>query len=510
MRSVRRLPALAAVVVVHAASVSAAAAARYYTTGARSSCGTRTELPAAFGLHAAASPSPTRKRRLARTTALMDTSSEPPLFIENSADVTHKKISLEANAGFSCPLGADETRLGGGAPSLALDPKALELVPRCDSLALDDDDEDELCLVTDTDFTRYPFVNMIRGSGPYIALHRGELAVLHIPGDLLAWNGFEDLMDDIALCWLLGMKIVIVAGCRLQVDDRKNEGQKRANAHIRVTDDDTLRVLEEEAGFVRFEIERQLNRCLRLHGGSDVSSTPNALNGNVMSGNFFSSKPFGVIDGVDYQNTGRPKHLNVKRVVDIVQNGDIVLLTPVGIGPTGEGMNVNSESLAAFVAASLCANKVVYCSNDGMILRDGNKQKRVQNFRVKDSLALLRHFELEVHENYFLSLGKKTEEIDPKAVAMLLKIGWATRALRDGVERAHIISPTRGALIEELFTAKEGTGTCISHDNYESIHPDDDSGDKEMSNRDYREEFVAALTESREPEWPKSIPVDYP
>ena len=456
-----------------------------------------------------------RRRGGMGTTALMDTESEerPPLYVENSAaDVTNRKLSLdETNAGFACPLGADETRVASDVPTLALDPKKLELVPRCDSLALDEDDEGraEECAITDTDFARYPTVKMIRGAGPYIATHRGELAVLHIPGDLLGWSGFVNLMDDIALCWLLGMKIVIVVGCRQQVDDRNGEGTKRSNAHIRVTDSDTLRILEEEAGFVRFEIERQLNRCLRLHGGGDVSKTPNAPNGNVMSGNFFSSKPFGVIDGVDYQHTGRPKHLNVKRVVDIVKNGDIVLLTPVGIGPTGEGMNVNSESLAAFVAASLCANKVIYCSNESMLLKDKNSGKAVQNFRVKDSLALLEHFEVNVHENHFLTVGKETERRSPREVAMLMKLGWATRALQDGVERAHIIAPTNGALIEELFTAKDGTGTCISHDTYESVHPEDDSGDNEMSNRHFREEFVSALAEEREPNWPKAIGVDF-
>ena len=146
------------------------------------------------------------------TTALMDTESEerPPLYVENSvADVT--------NAGFTCPLGADETRVASDVPTLALDPKKLELVPRCDSLALDEDDEGQAdeCAITDTDFARYPTVKMIRGAGPYIATHRGELAVLHIPGDLLGWSGFVNLMDDIALCWLLGMKIVIVVGLSL-------------------------------------------------------------------------------------------------------------------------------------------------------------------------------------------------------------------------------------------------------------------------------------------------------
>jgi len=497
-----RLPLLALTVALNAAAPVTARSSTAWTTKSQR------VLPFAFAQNIYDNAARKRRRRGVGTATLMDMESEerPSLYVENS---TNRNLTLDEanNAGFTCTLGVGETS---DVPSLSLDPKKLELVPRCDSLALDEDDDDqtEECAVADTDFARYPTVKMIRGAGPYIATHRGELAVLHIPGDLLAWDGFDNLMDDISLCWLLGMKIVIVVGCRQQVDDRNGEGIKRSNAIIRVTDSDTLRILEEEAGFVRFEIERQLNRCLRLHGGGDVSKTPNAPNGNVMSGNFFSSKPFGVIDGVDYQHTGRPKHLNVKRVVDIVKNGDIVLLTPVGIGPTGEGMNVNSESLAAFVAASLCANKVIYCSNDSLLLKDENSGKTVQNFRVKDSLALLKHFEINVHDSYFISVGKENEKRSPREVSMLIKLGWATRALQDGVERAHIIAPTNGALIEELFTAKDGTGTCISHDTYESVHPEDDSGDNEMSNRHFREEFVSALVDELEPKWPKAIGVD--
>ena len=73
------------------------------------------------------------------------------------------------------------------------------------------------------------FVKMFRGSASYIANHRGTIAVYHIPGELLAWEGFPGLMDDIALTWLLGMKIVLVAGCRHQIDlrlDSKHEEEE--------------------------------------------------------------------------------------------------------------------------------------------------------------------------------------------------------------------------------------------------------------------------------------------
>lgn len=144
------------------------------------------------------------------------------------------------------------------------------------------------------------FVKMFRGSASYIANHRGTLAVYHVPGELLAWEGFPGLMDDIALTWLLGMKVVLVAGCRHQIDLRLDDdeghgdgdgsplGGKVMMSSIRVTDEETLRVVKEEAGFVRFEIERRLARSLRLHGGLVKGSE--SLVGNVVSGNFYSAQ----------------------------------------------------------------------------------------------------------------------------------------------------------------------------------------------------------------------------
>ena len=66
----------------------------------------------------------------------------------------------------------------------------------------------------------YPFAAMMQGSAPYIADHAGKVVVFHIPGELLEDTKASDaLLQDIALCWLLDMKIVIVAGCRLAATD---------------------------------------------------------------------------------------------------------------------------------------------------------------------------------------------------------------------------------------------------------------------------------------------------
>lgn len=142
----------------------------------------------------------------------------------------------------------------------------------------------------------FGFVNMFRGSANYIANHRNTIIVYHIPGELLEWDGFNDLMDDIAYSWLLGMKPVIVAGCRAQINSRMPAGEDGLNEKdgqydsVRRTDLKTLRIVQEEAGYVRFEIERLLGRSLHRHGMVDDNAVKD---GNVVSGNFYSAQPFG-------------------------------------------------------------------------------------------------------------------------------------------------------------------------------------------------------------------------
>ena len=127
--------------------------------------------------------------------------------------------------------------------------------------------------------------------------HRHSTIVYHIPGDLISNVArFNSVMDDISLTYLFGMKIVICVGCRKQVLQRlKNKAVnnfgKHTNLDIRVTDAETLHIVEEEAGFCQFEVERLLNRCLRTKGADC----------NVVSGCFITAKKFGVVDGVDYQ-----------------------------------------------------------------------------------------------------------------------------------------------------------------------------------------------------------------
>ena len=328
------------------------------------------------------------------------------------------------------------------------------------------------------------FIGMFRGSANYIATHRNALAVFHIPGDLMDENpaGFRDLMNDISLTWLLGMRIVIVAGCRYQINKRLSKEEPTTqtssgskddndnNIHTEhmgmvATDHELLRVVKEEAGYVRFEVERQLARALK--GGHGNGNGNEVGEGNVVSGNFFSAQPFGVLDGVDYKYSGFVRRMETNKIHQVHQNRDIVLLTTLGFSPTGEVFNVNSEYLAAYAAGALGASKVIYFLEKNAGLRHKVHGSNIQHLRINDGRHLLDMNGIRTETKGFLRLEDCPYDYGAEQL-FLIKMGWGMNALKAGVKRVHLVSPYNGALLQELYT-RDGSGTMISGDLYDGI-----------------------------------------
>ncbi|KAM3569922.1 hypothetical protein VYU27_008000, partial [Nannochloropsis oceanica] len=176
-----------------------------------------------------------------------------------------------------------------------------------------------------------PFVEMFRNSAPYISMHRGAVMVLHLPGDLIGTPAFEKTLDDVTLMSLLGVKIVIVCGIAYQIDRRLRDvdAAPKYCGDVRITDADTLRIVKEEAGFARCEVESILSRGFK--------GRPGAMGINVVGGNFFySAKPFGVIDGIDFGYTGEVRKIETENIIKRLNQGDVVLLSTLGYSASGQ------------------------------------------------------------------------------------------------------------------------------------------------------------------------------
>lgn len=271
-------------------------------------------------------------------------------------------------------------------------------------------------------------------------------------------------MDDLATLHVLGVKLVILASVRLQVDRRL--GVERENVGLRVrglrvTGSAELAAVQVECGLARSRVEAALSRALRSGGASHGRST---IGVDVVGGNgFVSGQPVGVVDGIDTGFTGAARLVDAGKISRHLDAGEIVLLSALAYSPSGETFNVRTEEIAARAAPALLASKLIFVTaGHELAWRDVNSTsipfvRRVASLRLDDARTLLdRRDELDRRDSSSIT-------------AQILDLtNWCVSALEQGVTRAHLIAPTDGALLRELYT-RDGAGTLISRDIYEGI-----------------------------------------
>jgi amino-acid N-acetyltransferase len=289
------------------------------------------------------------------------------------------------------------------------------------------------------------FVRWFRDSSPYIHAHRGRTFVVSFGGEALADGLFANLVHDFALLNNLGIRLVLVHGARPQVEQRLHSRgcQMRYVNGLRVTDAAALECVKEAAGTVRVEIEALLSMGL-------ANSPMAGARIRVASGNFVVAKPLGVRDGVDFGHTGEVRRVDAEGIRTQLDQGDMVLLSPIGYSPTGEVFNLGAEEVATSVAVALRADKLLLLvEQDCINLTDGST---IRQITTDEAEVLL-------------------EDRHSLAAESIPHLKAAVNACRRGVQRSHLINRRiDGATLLELFT-RDGLGTLVSLSPFETLRP---------------------------------------
>ena len=284
--------------------------------------------------------------------------------------------------------------------------------------------------------TMRAFVHWIRAAAPYVHAFRGKTFVIAFGGEVVADESFLGVIHDLNLLHSLGIELVVAHGCRPQVEAiLKQQNIPGRYAHgVRVTDTDAMDCVLEAAGQVRARIEALLSLGL---ANSPMAGARN----RVSSGNYLTAKPMGVVDGVDMQLTGEVRRIDTEAIQQRLDDGDIVLISPIGYSPTGEIFNLTVEEVATQVAVRMSAVKLIFLMDtDGV--RNGRRQL-LSDLSTRDAEALL----------------ARPAKLAPDVRVYLPA---AIRACDNGVKRAHLISRHHdGALLLELFT-RDGVGTMLA------------------------------------------------
>lgn len=281
-------------------------------------------------------------------------------------------------------------------------------------------------------------VDGFRQSAPYVNAHRGKTFVVMLGGEAMIQPGFRSIINDIALLNSLGIKIVLVYGARPQINQALELNGLSAQYHnrIRVTDDDSFRLIKQVAGALQLDITARLSMSL--------SNTPmHNAQINVVSGNFVIAQPLGVDEGIDYHHSGRVRRIDVAGIRRQLEQNCIVLMGPVAASVTGESFNLTAEEIATQVAIKLRADKMIGFTDMGGIADE-----------MGEIIA-------ELMPNDAETVLTTMEQQPGSCTATMAFLHAAISACRAGIPRCHLVSNSiNGALLQELFS-RDGIGTQI-------------------------------------------------
>ena len=308
----------------------------------------------------------------------------------------------------------------------------------------------------------FTFVPWFRSVAPYIHMHRGKTFVVGVCGEAIAAGKLAHIAQDLALIQSMGVKIVLVHGFRPQVNEQlKAKGHTAKYSHgMRITDEIALDCAQEAAGQLRYEIEAAFSQGL--------PNTPMAgATVRVISGNFITARPVGIVDGVDFQHSGLVRKVDVAGITRTLDMGAMVLLSPFGFSPTGEAFNLTMEEVATSVATALQADKLIFVSEiPGIRVRATEPEGDDNPIDTELPLAAAE-----------LLLAQLPNATLPTDTAFYLQ--HCVKACKAGVERSHIIPfAVDGALLLEIYV-HDGIGTMVVDEKLEELReatPDDVGG----------------------------------
>jgi amino-acid N-acetyltransferase len=298
----------------------------------------------------------------------------------------------------------------------------------------------------------FTFVPWFRSVAPYIHMHRGKTFVVAIAGEAIEAGKLPSLVQDLALIQSMGVKVVLVHGFRPQVNEQLlAKGHTPKYSHgMRITDSVALDCAQEAAGQLRYEIEAAFSQGL--------PNTPMAgATVRVISGNFITAKPVGILDGVDFQHSGLVRKVDVAGIVQTLNLGSMVLLSPFGFSPTGEAFNLTMEEVATSVATALHADKLIFVTE-------------VPGVRIKptepagEDNPIDTEIPLAEAQQLLASLPMATQ---PSDIGFYLQ--HCVKACKSGVERSHILPfNVDGVLLLEIYV-HDGVGTMVVDERLESL-----------------------------------------
>ena len=269
---------------------------------------------------------------------------------------------------------------------------------------------------------------------PYIKKYSGKIVVIKYGGNAMINEQLkQQVMEDITLLWLIGVKVVLVHGGGPEISETMKRLGKQAQFvnGLRVTDKETVDIVQM---VLAGKVNKTLVNLLQMKGGHAVGVS--GIDGGIIEA-AMKDEALGYV--------GKITRIRPQPITDLLEKNYIPVVSTVASDRQGNTYNINGDTAAAFIAGALNAERLIMMTDIAGILRD------------KDDPSTLIPA---------LTVSEARKLFDEGVISggMIPKVDCCIEAIEKGVKHVVIMDGrVPHSILMELLT-DEGAGTMVMGD----------------------------------------------
>ena len=269
---------------------------------------------------------------------------------------------------------------------------------------------------------------------PYIKKYSGKIVVIKYGGNAMVNEQLkQQVMEDIALLWLIGVKVVLVHGGGPEISETMKRLGKQAQFvnGLRVTDKETVDIVQM---VLAGKVNKTLVNLLQMKGGHAVGLS--GIDGGIIEATM-KDETLGYV--------GKITRIRTQPITDLLEKNYVPVISTVASDRLGNTYNINGDTAAAYIAGALNAERLIMMTDIAGILRDKDDPSTlIPALTVKEAKKLF--------DEGVISGG------------MIPKVDCCIEAIGKGVKHVVIMDGrVPHSILMELLT-DEGAGTMVMGD----------------------------------------------
>ena len=284
----------------------------------------------------------------------------------------------------------------------------------------------------EVNFSNAQRAEVLTAALPYIKKYSGKIVVIKYGGNAMINPQLkQQVMEDIALLWLIGVKVVLIHGGGPEISETMEKLGKKAVFvdGLRVTDKETVDIVQM---VLAGKVNKTLVNLIQMKGGHAVGLS--GIDGGIIEATT-KNEALGFV--------GQITKIRTQPITDLLEKNYIPMISTVASDRQGNVYNINGDTAAAHIAGALGAERMIMMTDIAGILRDKD-----------DASTLIPH--ITVNE------AKKLYVEGVISGGMIPKVDCCIEALEHGVENVVIMDGRiPHSILMELLT-DEGAGTMVT------------------------------------------------